>query len=192
MFEPTISKEDLHQLPVGQFKGRIHLIENLDQFHEVYPKLLEEPILGFDTETKPAFTKGTTHRVSLLQLSSANNAYLFRLNKIGIPDELARVLSSSHQLKLGVAIRDDIRHLAALRSFKPDGFIELQDYVKQYGIENSGLSKLAGIILNFRVSKSQQLTNWENETLTEAQQMYAATDAWAAYEIYEALKNIEI
>ena len=187
MFAPTISKEELRELPSGQFKGNIHLIEQIDQVKDACSRLLDEPILGFDTETKPSFKKGIVNRVSLLQLASSTDAYLFRLNKIGLPECLTHLLSNPHQLKIGIAIRDDIRHLKTLRPFKPDGFVELQEYVRQFGIENSGLSKLAGIILNFRISKSQQLTNWENEALTEPQQLYAATDAWAAYEIYGAL-----
>ena len=189
MFVSTISKEELRELPIGQFKGNIHLIVHQDQAVEACRHIEAESILWFDTETKPSFKKGTTHRVALLQLSTSTDAYLFRLNKIGLPDCLLKILSNPNQQKVGIAIRDDIRHLKALHPFKPDGFIELQDYVKQFGIENSGLSKLTGIVLNFRVSKSQQLTNWENDILTEAQQLYAATDAWATLEVYKALLN---
>lgn len=187
MFIPTISKEELRELPIGQFKGKIHLIEEIDQAKDACARIMQEPILGFDTETKPSFTKGSSNRVSLLQLASSTDAYLFRINKIGLPPYLINILSNPHQLKLGIAIRDDIRHLKAVHNFKPDGFVELQEYVRKFGIENSGLSKLTGIVLNFRISKSQQLTNWENEILTEPQQLYAATDAWAAYEIYRGL-----
>lgn len=187
MFASSISKEALRELPTGQFQGRIHLVDQMTQAEKACEYLAKEPLLGFDTETKPSFKKGTTHKVSLLQLSSATDAFLFRLNRIGLPLCLIRLLSNPDQLKVGIAIRDDIRHLKALHPFKSEGFLELQEYVKQFGIENSGLSKLTGIILNFRVSKSQQLTNWENDVLTDAQQLYAATDAWAAYEIYRAL-----
>jgi ribonuclease D len=191
MFIPSINREELHLLPLGQFKGRIHLIEEASQVKQVCKKLLKEPILGFDTETKPSFKKGCSNRVSLLQLATSEDAYLFRLNKTGFPDILMKVLSDPAIIKAGIAIRDDIRHLAIISAFKPDGFIELQNLVKDFGIENSGLSKLTGIILNFRISKSQQLSNWENEVLTDAQQLYAATDAWAAYEIYKTLTELK-
>lgn len=190
MFAATISKEALRELPTGQFKGNIHLIDEPEQAIDACNRINTETVVGFDTETKPAFTKGTSYKVSLLQLSSSTDAYLFRLNKIGLPPCLIKVLSNPNLLKVGIAIRDDIRHLKAVRPFKADGFLELQEYVRQFGIENSGLSKLTGIVLNFRVSKSQQLTNWENEVLTEPQQLYAATDAWAALEVYKALVNI--
>lgn len=190
MFAATISKEALRELPTGQFKGNIHLIEDIDQATEACISLSAETMVGFDTETKPSFTKGTTHKVSLLQLSTSTNAYLFRLNKIGLPTCLIHILSNPGLLKIGIAIRDDIRHLKGVRPFKADGFLEMQEYVRQFGIENSGLSKLTGIVLNFRISKSQQLTNWENEVLTEPQQLYAATDAWAALEVYKALVSV--
>jgi ribonuclease D len=192
MFAPSISKEALRDLPAGQFNGHIHMIDNELSAREACSALINEPVLGFDTETRPSFKKGTIHRVSLLQLATAEDAYLFRLNKIGLPLYLAEILSRRSQLKIGIAIRDDIRHLKALNPFKPEGFVELQEFVRQFGIENSGLSKLAGIILKFRISKSQQLTNWENGILTLPQQLYAATDAWAAFEIYHKLTEINI
>jgi len=192
MFVPSISKEELRLLPTGQFQGQIHLIDHISKVDHVCKILAHEPVLGFDTETKPSFIKGQSHRVSLLQLSTATDSYLFRLNMIGLIGCVLGILSNPHQLKIGIAIHDDIRHLKQLHPFRPEGFIELQDFVRQFGIENSGLSKLSGIILNFRISKSQQLTNWENEELTLPQQLYAATDAWAAYEIYKALMKIEV
>ena len=186
-FVASISKEELRLLPTGQFSGKIHLIDTISLIKEACENLKYEPLLGFDTETKPSFKKGVNNRVSLLQLSSDTDAYLYRLNKTGLPAMLADILEDPEIIKVGIAIRDDIRLLKQLHPFTAHGFVELQDYVKKFGIENSGLSKLAGIILNFRVSKSQQLTNWENEELTEPQQLYGATDAWAGYKIFKAL-----
>lgn len=190
MFIPSISKEELLELPAVQFSGNIHLVDNYESVIKSCLLLMNEQVLGFDTETKPNFKKGNLNKVSLLQLSTNNDAYLFRLNKTGLPDILADILANGSISKVGIAIRDDVRLLKQLHHFDEDGFIELQDYVKQFGIENSGLSKIAGIVLNFRISKSQQLSNWENEILTESQQIYAATDAWAALEIYRVL-NLE-
>ena len=191
MFAPSITRDDLHKLPAGQFNGRIHLIEDISHVNGICDILAKETILGFDTETKPSFKKGNSNRVSLLQLATSDDAYLFRINKAGLPKALIKILSDPSILKAGIAIRDDIRHLVTVSDFKADGFIELQNYVKQFGIENSGLSKLSGIILNFRISKSQQLSNWENEVLTDAQMLYAATDAWAACQIYKTLIQLQ-
>jgi ribonuclease D len=128
----------------------------------------------------------------LLQLANHDLACLFRLNKIGLPDELARLLSDPEVIKAGVAIHDDIRFLTGIRKFDPAAFIDLQPYVKNFGISSSGLKKLCAIILGFRISKRQQVTDWEAAELSEAQQLYAATDAWVCYEIYKNLTELKI
>jgi ribonuclease D len=186
-FKKTITDEELSELPLSVFEGKIHLVEKVEEFTAAVNYLKKQPILGFDTETRPAFKKGQSHQVALLQLSTADEAFLFRTNMIGISPGLIKILSSPSILKIGVAIRDDIKILQKITPFKPGGFIELQDMVKLYGIENFSLKKLAAIVHGVRISKSQRLTNWEATILTEQQQVYAATDAWIAYMIYIGL-----
>ena len=186
----TISNEELTELPLSMFNGKIHLIETLDQVTHAIEYLKKQPVLGFDTETRPAFKKGQTFPVALLQLSTSDEAFLFRISQIGLSPGLIKILSSPSILKIGAAIRDDIKILQRVMPFKPGGFIELQDMVKDYGIENFSLKKLSGIVLGVRISKSQRLTNWEASFLSEQQQVYAATDAWVAYEIYQKLTNM--
>ena len=185
MYRENITVEELAEHELSWFKGEIVLIDNLKTFYEVFPRLQGSDLLGFDTETRPTFKKGKRNAVSLIQLSTGNLACLFRINKIGIPDELADVLSDPSVTKAGVAVHDDIRFLSGVRKFKPDGFIDLQTFVKDFGIQSSGLKKLVAIILGFRISKRQQVTDWEAEQLTEAQQIYAATDAWVCHQIYK-------
>jgi ribonuclease D len=165
------------------------LVDNLKTFYKVFPKLLGSDVLGFDTETRPTFKKGRKNAVSLIQLSTEDLACLFRINKIGIPDELADLLSDPSVIKTGVAVHDDIKFLKSVRKFNPEGFVDLQTLVKDFGIQSSGLKKLTAIVLGFRISKRQQVTDWEAEQLTEAQQIYAATDAWVCYQIYKKLIN---
>jgi len=169
------------------FKGEIVLVDNMKTFHEVFPRLLRSELLGFDTETKPTFRKGGKNPVSLIQLSTSDLAVLFRINKIGFPQELINLLSNPAVIKTGVAVHDDIRFLKGVKKFNPAGFIDLQLFVKDFGIISSGLKKLTAIILGFRISKRQQVTDWEAEQLTEAQQIYAATDAWVCHQIYKRL-----
>lgn len=190
MFISSITKEQLRELPLFQFKGKINVIDTAVELRAHAGKLSDQEVLGFDTETKPSFKKGKVNKVSLLQLSTSDEAYIFRLHHLGLQDELLKLLSDPSILKIGAAIRDDIKHLQKLRTFEPGGFVELQDYVKKFGIENSGLSSLAGIVMNSRISKSQQLSNWEAESLTDAQKLYAATDAWACREIYVKLRSL--
>jgi Ribonuclease D len=189
MYKENITVEELAQHELSWFKGEIVLVDNLRIFYEVFPRLLRSDLLGFDTETRPTFKKGKKNSVSLIQLSTGDLACLFRINKIGIPNELTDLLSDPSIIKAGVAVHDDIRFLKGIRKFSPDGFIDLQTLVKDFGIQSSGLKKLAAIVLGFRISKRQQVTDWEAEKLTEAQQIYAATDAWVCYQIYEKLVN---
>lgn len=183
----NISNEELAELPLDAYKGEIVLVDSEEDLEEICLGLQQYSILGFDTETRPAFKKGVVHEVSLLQLSTDDQVFLFRLNKIGIPNCLAKVLENKKIQKVGAAIRDDIKGLNRIRKFHADGFVELQEFVKKFEIENFGLKKLAGLVLGFRISKGQRLTNWENESLTKSQQVYAATDAWVSSEIYKTL-----
>ncbi len=190
MFASEISKEELHDLPLIRFPGKIHLIENQHTANDVINRLLACPVLGFDTETRPSFTKGKINKVALLQLATDTDAYLFRICKMNTPHSLMDLLANPRILKIGVAIKNDIFTLRRSDKVHPQGFIDLQDMAKRFAIKNISLAKMAGIILNVRISKSQQLSNWENEILTEAQQNYAATDAWICYEIYKKLNGL--
>jgi len=189
MYKENITVEELAEHELSWFKGEIVLVDNLKTFYEVFPKLLRTDLLGFDTETRPTFRKGRKNAVSLIQLSTEDLACLFRINRIGIPDELADLLSDPSVIKTGVAVHDDIKFLKSVRKFNPEGFVDLQTLVKDFGIQSSGLKKLTAIVLGFRISKRQQVTDWEAEQLTEAQQIYAATDAWVCYQIYKKLIN---
>jgi len=189
LYRENITVEEIAEHELSWFKGEIVLVDNLETYYEVIPRLMRSRLLGFDTETKPVFTKGKKNAVSLLQLSTDDLAVLFRINRIGFPDELIRLLSDPSVIKAGVAVHDDIRYLKGVKKFNPDGFIDLQTFVRDYGIQSSGLKKLTAIVLGFRISKRQQVTDWEAEELSEAQQIYAATDAWVCHQIYKKLLN---
>lgn len=189
MYKESITKEVLNNLPLKAFDGKVYVIDSLEKYKKAIPLLKRRKVLGFDTETRPTFKKGKLNEVALLQLSTENEAFLFRINKIGIPDELLEILSSKEILKVGVAIKDDIITLQKIRKFTSGGFIELQKMIKSYGIKEESLKKMTAIVLDFRISKSQQLSNWEKQELKPAQILYAATDAWAAYKIYCKLTN---
>jgi len=186
-YKENITAEEIKELDLAWFEGEIVLVDNIRIFHEVFPRLLKSKVLGFDTETKPSFKKGNKNKVALIQLASNDLACLIRINKIGLPDELVSLLSNPSVIKTGVAIHDDIKLLTSIKKFTPQGFIDLQTFVKDYGIESSGLKKLTAIVLGFRISKRQQVTDWEAAELSEAQQIYAATDAWVCKKIYNKL-----
>jgi ribonuclease D len=165
------------------------VIDHYDDFEIIKPRLIHETLLGFDTETKPCFKKGHYHPVALLQLSTREQAFLIRLNKVHLPEFIIEILEDTNITKVGVALKDDLNALNKIVPFEPDGFIDLQQFVKQFGIEDNGLKKLVANILGFRISKKSQTSNWEQEELSREQLEYAATDAWVCRQMYEALYN---
>ena len=187
MFQPSIAKDEINILPVARFEGKVVLVESQSQVQAAAGDIINNPILGFDTETRPSFKKGYINGVALLKLATDKNAWLFRLNKIGLPTQIKKVLENPGIIKVGVAIRDDIKKIGEVRQFNPGGFVELADYVKKFDIQDNGLRKLAANILKIKISKSQQLSNWEAKDYSLPQIQYAATDAWACYEIYQQL-----
>ncbi len=187
-FQKSITKEEVNALPLKGFEGEIVVVDNEDDLEEAVSYLKEFPVLGFDTETRPAFKKGCVNPVALLQLSSSEKSFLFRLNKTGLPLSVIALLSDPKIMKVGVAIKDDIRGLQNITDFDANSFLELQQYVLSFGIENFSLKKLAAIVLKIRISKRHQVSNWEADELSAGQLRYAATDAWVSLEIYEALK----
>lgn len=190
MFEPNISKEDLIRLPLHHFQGAIHIVDSYQQAEECARELIQFPVLGFDTETRPSFTKGRSNSVSLLQLANETDAWLFRLQQTLIPPALVRLLSSADVLKIGSSPKQDVAALRKITAFEPQGFIDLQEFVNQFGIADNALAKMTAIVLQFRISKAQQLSNWEAPVLKTPQLDYAATDAWVCYEIYKKLTAI--
>ncbi len=189
MFAENISKEQLNQLPLKQFAGTIYVIDTPDKVAPAIADLKHYAILGFDTETRPSFKKGRINPTALVQLATPEAAYLFRLNKIGFPAALQELLATPTITKIGLGLKDDIKALKDLADFEPEEFIDLQEVVPNHDIEVKSLKKLAGITLDIRISKNQQLSNWEREELSEGQQRYAATDAWVCLEIYDRLKQ---
>ncbi len=186
-FIDKISNEQTALLPAIEFRGEIRIIEHERDIDDACRYLSEQPLVGFDNETRPSFRPGVTHRVSLLQLSSPERCYLFRLNKIPLAKPILRLLENRSLPKIGADVAGDLRSLRQIRHFRDGGFVDLQSIAPQWGIEEKSLRKLSAIVLGQRVSKAQRLSNWEAATLTGKQQLYAATDAWVCTRIYEKL-----
>lgn len=189
LYQNEISHEEVAALDLIQYEGPITLIRNEYEFQDALEAITSEPILGFDTETRPSFKKGTSYPTSLIQLSSANHAWLIRVSRMGYPAELLKLLSNPDVIKVGTGLGDDIRRMRCDFQFEPGGFLDLQSYVEAFQIWEKGLKKLSSIVLGHRISKSQQVSNWDADVLTEAQLRYAATDAWICLEIYYELRN---
>ena len=188
-FVAKIDNNETAQLPAIEFKGEICIIDREEQIEEACRYLAAQPVIGFDTETRPSFKAGVSYRVSLLQLASEERCYLFRLNRIPLAKPLLNLLENAKLPKIGADVAGDLRSLGQLRHFRAAGFIDLQQEVGAWGIEEKSLRKMSAIVLGKRVSKAQRLSNWESSTLTDKQQTYAATDAWVCIEIYRRLQK---
>ncbi len=184
-----ISKAEINELPMKQYDGPIHLCRTPEEAEAAAAKLLKETLLGFDTETRPAFRKGESYDPSLLQLATETEVYLFQIQQTGLVPGLLKILSARNIIKAGVAIDRDVNELQAMADFEPDAFIELADYAKKAHIRNLGLRGLTAILFGFRISKKEQVSNWARKELTASQQTYAATDAWLGHKIYMNFKQ---
>ncbi|MBR4801653.1 MAG: 3'-5' exonuclease domain-containing protein 2 [Bacteroidales bacterium] len=191
-FLPHIATEQIEQLPMAEFHGEITVVETEDHvYRQALKTLRAEKVIGFDTETKPCFVaKAPKNHMALLQLSTADHAYIFRLQQLGLPDGLANLLSDPSIIKVGAAVRDDIHGLNWYSSFEAGGFADLQTIAEKFGIEEKSVRKMSAIILGIRVSKSQQLSNWESSRLSDAQLRYAAIDAWVCRQMYLKLMSV--
>lgn len=188
----SIQTEEYNQYPQKSFEGTIIVVEKQQDVDKAVKFLSTQPILGFDTETRPSFTKNHTNSVALLQLGNEEITYLFRINKIGLPQQLKDILANEQIIKVGVAVRDDIKGLQKISPFDAKNFIDLQTIAKQLQLDAMGLRRLTPLALGFRISKKMQLSNWENIWLTKAQKQYAATDAWVSLKIYQKLQPFTI
>lgn len=190
-FKPSITPEELEKLPLEAFKGEIVVIDAPGiEYYKALQYLRRQKVLGFDTETRPVFEPHQPHHgVALLQLSGPDKAFLFRVCKMGLRRRLRYLLSNPGIIKVGAASGDDVRCLQRLAPFEGKGFVDLQKIGWEWGIKDKSVKKMAGLILGIRISKTQQLSNWEAENLSAAQQLYAATDAWVCREMYLKLKD---
>ena len=193
MFIENITPDQIEKLEYASFPGKIVVIDSVgSEFNRAVAYLRAQKIIGFDTETRPTFASGQPrYGVALLQLSGPEKAFLFRVNKMGIHRRLCSLLANPKVVKVGAAIHDDIRGLQKLQDFRPAAFVDLQKIVCEWGIRDKSVKKMAGIIMGIRISKTQQLSNWEAETLSESQCKYAATDAWVCREMYLRLLRSE-
>ncbi len=188
-FLPTISNDEVAALPTAEFAGRIVVVDDESKIEAACRDLSSCTVVGFDTETRPSFKAGVTNKVSLLQLSTPETCYLFRLNRIRLDNRILKILTAKRIVKVGADVAGDMRSLHVLRSFREQGFVDLQQLAAGSGIEEKSLRKLAAITLGLRVSKAQRLSNWEAATLTTQQMMYAAVDAWICIEILRRLER---
>ena len=185
------NKAKISELPRAVFEGRVVVVITESEAAKAVDYLLAQPILGVDTETKPSFQRGHINKVALLQVSSHDTCFLFRLNQLGLSASVKRLLEDTTVPKIGLSWHDDLHMLHQLGDFQPGNFIDLQNHVREIGVEDLSLQKLYANFFGLRISKREQLTNWETDILKDKQKIYAATDAWACIQLYEELMRLE-
>lgn len=190
-FAQHIDKTTIQSLPLASFEGDVIIVDTPDKIQEAVDYLGSFTVLGVDTEARPSFKRGVHYPTALVQVATEERCYLFRLTHVGMPRELAAIFANSDICKVGLAFKDDLNGLRRRRDFKPANCVDLQSLVCKYGIMELGLQKIFAIIFGKKISKSQQLTNWENSHLTPEQARYASTDAWATLSIYLALQKVK-
>ena len=191
IIQRTINKEHLKELPKTTFPGKIHVIDTEKETQKAIDYLLSKKVVGIDSETRPSFTKGQIHKVALLQISSDECCFLFRLNRTGLISPIIELLENPKVVKVGLSLKDDFMMLHKRSPFKQQSCIELQDYVSKFGIADKSLQKIYAILFGEKISKSQRLSNWETDVLTDSQKEYAAIDAWACLKIYNFLEELK-
>ena len=187
----TIGKEELKDMPKVVYPGQIHVVQTPQEAERAVTFLKRNSLLGIDSETRPSFTKGQTHKVALLQVASNEHCFLFRLNLTGLTLPLILLLENPAITKVGLSLRDDFMMLHKRAPFQQRSCVELQEFVRPFGIQDKSLQKIYGILFGEKISKSQRLSNWEADELTLPQQQYAATDAWACLNIYNKLTELK-
>ena len=193
MTKTIYSKYDkglIGNLPVAEFGGRIVVVLNASEAERAVRFLLAQPLLGLDTETRPSFKRGDMHKVALLQVATPDVCFLFRLNHTGMTDAIRRLLEDTEVTKVGLSWHDDLNALHHLGDFRTGRFLDIQDMVRRIGIEDMSLQKIYANLFGQKISKRQQLTNWEADVLSDRQKAYAATDAWACINIYNEITRL--
>ena len=184
-------KKSIAELPTVTFPGKTVVVMSENEAEKAVDFLLSNDILGVDTETRPSFKKGESHMVSLLQVSTSNICFLFRLNHIGITPAILRLLENTTVPMVGLSLHDDMLSLHKRVGFTPGNFIDLQDLVGELGIEDLSLQKLYANLFHQKISKRQRLTNWDSDVLNDKQKAYAALDAWACINLYREILRLK-
>lgn len=185
----SISREEMANLPLQRFDGEVRLVATLEDLEQARAALRREVVLGFDTETRPAFRKGESYPPALAQLAGEHAVWIFPLLRMDCSAALAEILSSSNLVKAGIGIAEDLRQLKKAFAFEPQAVVDVGALARGCGIGQTGLRNLAGLVLGVRIPKGRRTSNWAAPRLTPQQIAYAAMDAWAARALFLALSR---
>jgi ribonuclease D len=186
----SISKEQIANLPIRRYEGKVSLVTTLDDLQEARADIREERVVGLDTETRPSFRKGESHLPCLVQAATARAVYLFQLSRLDVFPALVELLAKPELAKAGVALAHDLRQLKRVFPFTVENVVDLGVVARRRGLGQTGVRNLAGMFLGFRIPKSNRTSNWAAPRLSPAQITYAATDAWACRELFLRFESL--
>ena len=189
-YKRKFTKEEINELPLRRYDGPVEVVQDEEKLLKAVERMSKERLLGFDTETRPTFRKGKINLPSLVQFACCDIVYLIQLNWLPLHESVRELLANPNIIKTGVAVRDDIKDLKKLASFQDAGVVDLGEVARDLGLETHGLRNLAANLLEFRISKGAQCSNWANKGLSPQQIVYAATDAWVSREIHIHMENL--
>lgn len=185
-----VSREEVNALPIRRYEGPVHVIAAPGELAPAMDEILQETVVGFDTETRPAFRPGESYPPSLAQVATARAVYLFQVQRAEIAAAVARMLAEERIVKAGVGMADDLKSLKKVVAFHEKSIADVGTLAQRHGLKQSGVRNLAGLFLGFRIPKGTKTSNWARHQLTEQQIVYAATDAWACRELYLKFREL--
>ena len=182
--QKRITAKQISRMRNCAYDGEIKIIKSCLDAKFAVQEILKETVVGFDTESKPAFKKGEYYPPSVIQIACKDKVYIFQLDCIGRLSPIIPVFECPEITKVGAAISNDVKNLQKLENFEASGFYDLGTFSKMLRIPYTGLRNLAAIFLRVRISKSERLTDWKARSFTQDQVRYAATDAWVSRAIF--------
>jgi len=187
-----ISREEMSELPIRRYEGPVRLVAALPDLERAMEDICQESVVGFDTETRPAFRPGESYLPSLVQFATAGAVYLLQVQQQDYSAAMREIFSSDKIIKAGVSVAGDLLNLKKLFEFEDRAVVDLGKVAKRHGLKQTGVRNLAGIFLGTRIPKGAKTTNWAARRLTQQQISYAATDAWACRELYLRFKELNL
>jgi ribonuclease D len=189
-YRRTISREEIARLPIRRYEGEVHVVATAEELERALADIRQDSVVGFDTETRPAFRKGEDYLPCLVQVATARRVYLLQLQRLDFSRAIAELLASPHIVKAGVALAGDLSQLQRLFPLEPVSIVDLGHVARRHGNRQTGLRNLAALFLNARIPKGARTTNWAAARLSPAQIGYAATDAWISRELYLCFQRL--
>jgi len=188
----NVSREEINELPIRRYEGEVRVVAAPHDLAPAMADILQETVVGFDTETRPSFRVGESYPPSLAQVATGRAVYLFQVQRQDIAAAVAEMLAEKRIVKAGVGLAYDLQALKKVIQFTEKSIVDLGTVATRHGLKQTGVRNLTGLFLGFRIPKGTKTSNWSRPRLSAQQITYAATDAWACRELYLRFRELEL